>query len=215
MAVYCASCGGELFGAVNRCWHCRRSFAKPPSQDGRPAVRRAPVIVEGLVPSGEPLVIGDDKPGGPKSQEKPANSAAKPSIAEKTTEEKADEKMAVGSPFSAGWTMPRVERGRAAPSPTADMYADPDADEAGRWSALLAVVCGAGGLIGSAYFPWPILAAWVGLTIGTLGLKNFRALAIAGIFLCCAVLFVQGLFMASALYESVFRVDPWSAIFSP
>lgn len=203
MPVYCASCGGELFGAVNRCWHCRRSFSKPPSQDGRPAVRRAPVVIEGVSPASEPVVIAEE----PKSKDSPQ------AVREKSSEAKG-EAAAIGSPFSPGWTMPRPERGRqvAAPSPAA---IDPDADEIGKWCALVSIACGGGGLVASAYFPWPIPLAWIGLTCGGFGLKNHRFLASAGFVLCCLLLFAQGLFFTSFLYENIFGVDPWSAVFGP
>ena len=42
MPVYCANCGEELLGAVNRCWRCGRTFAPSTGAHDVPPVRRSP-----------------------------------------------------------------------------------------------------------------------------------------------------------------------------
>ena len=46
MNIHCGECGEELFGAVNRCWKCGRTFALPPEAETlQPPVRRPAITL--------------------------------------------------------------------------------------------------------------------------------------------------------------------------
>jgi len=43
MKVWCAACGEELMGSVNRCWKCGKTFPVQPEGGSKPPIRRLPI----------------------------------------------------------------------------------------------------------------------------------------------------------------------------
>lgn len=210
MTVFCAKCGTELLGAVNRCWKCGLPVVSSADNSPLPPVRRAPVLGPLHVPPWEAISAEVLEP------ESAPNATG---VAEPATGTGAKRR---GSPFPPG------ERGELISNEAARSTASVGGRLRGlrQWSqararaasgstaGLVAAVAGAlmgGGAFSLRDYPELALAlAVAGLVLAAAGFV-FGARIPAGVatLLCVLALLWSTYQMAITLYERRFGRTPW------
>ena len=197
MAVYCTNCGEELMGAVNRCWKCGHEFAAHSGDASLPPIRRRPLGDSMLVAQ-----LADDDDSGTDA----ASNAPSEGIATTT--------IRCGSPFADRGTASiermaaSVEEAVAAPPIRPPTYPRFGGASAG---AALTLPIGLIALLIAFLFPiGGLILSFAGLTLGIWGLySRHRAVALAGLLLCCLSLAVAGFNESVEVYEQITGVKPW------
>ncbi len=205
MSVFCAKCGEELLGAINRCWRCGTAYESRSGQIDVPPLRRAPIRIplhgaleaEVIDESTKPDAGSDIEP----NQEAAANVA---SVAPPP-------QMRRGSPFRIEESDPDADAtDEFAPSGRARATVYPRYGGAAVGS-FVSITLGLLGLLLTYYLPVAgAIIAVVGLGLGVWGLySKRRAAAILGLLLCCVVITLSGFLAAVELYRAINGFAPW------
>lgn len=232
MAVFCAKCGEELLGAINRCWRCGTEYESRSGRVDVPPIRRAPIRVPlfgtleaevvdvanavNEAPSGPASDDGMTVQGLPSSQVEASNQGQPNGQVERAGAAATPwPRMRCGSPFRTkesalaegqpGTEFPATDK------PLATVYPKHGGASAG---SIIAITLGLLGLgMSNSIPPASMLIACLGLGIGIWGLYSprRRAAAILGLLLCCLAVALAGFFCSVELYRAIHGVTPWES----
>jgi hypothetical protein len=196
MTVQCAKCGEELMGSVNRCWRCGQEFVARSGDASLPPIRRSP-----LVAATADVWVAELSGAIPTTVDIPAVT--------KTVRR--------GSPFADRGTATlqtiNPEPTRCERDATADREARYQKNGGAAAGAVLAIPLGLISLLAAFLFPlagFPL--ALLGLGFGVWGLNSRgRALAVAGLLICCLSLAIATFYGSVEIYTNVYGVTPWES----
>jgi hypothetical protein len=211
MTVQCAKCGEELMGSVNRCWRCGQEFVARSGDASLPPIRRSPLVkatvdvwvaeLSEAIPTTIDVpvvtnVIGNNQP---------------------TSANQATKSVRRGSPFADRGTATlqtiKPESVRREHDATIDREARYQKNGGAAAGAVLAIPLGLISLLAAFLFPlagFPL--ALLGLGFGVWGLNSRgRALAVAGLLICCLSLAIATFYGSVEIYTNVYGVTPWES----
>ncbi|HJN08499.1 MAG TPA: hypothetical protein QF564_07385 [Pirellulaceae bacterium] len=206
MSVFCAKCGEELLGAINRCWRCGTEYESRSGQVDIPPLRRAPIRAP-LDGSLEAEIIDSETAIDDSDVEPNCGDANNDADGTQTTP------MRRGSPFRTEEVDPEGnstdEFSRSGP-PAATVYPKFGGASMG---SVVAITLGLLGLGLACYVPLAsIIIAGFGVGMGVWGLySKRRGAAIIGLLLCCAAITFSGFSGAVELYRVIHGVAPWES----
>jgi hypothetical protein len=205
MSVFCAKCGEELLGAINRCWRCGTEYESRSGQIDVPPRRRPPILVplEGALEAEVIDSVADEVDF--------TDSHTSHDAANQDAQNSPTTTMRRGSPFRTEELDPAVdsvESYEPSGQPTATVYPKYGGAAVGSFVAMTLGLLS----LGLAFFV-PIaggIIAAVGVALGVWGLHSKRRnAAILGLLICCAAVTLSGFFGAIDLYQSLYGFPPW------
>lgn len=216
MAVFCAKCGEELLGAINRCWRCGTEYESRSGNIDVPPVRRRPIkpveaAAEALVIDGDEPLIVDGNPSADEAEIQPRGEE------EQESQPKTEPQLRRGSPFRQKTDAPQDESPHGtelgAP-PRATIYPKHVAASVG---STVAITLGLLSLILGYFVPLAgVIVAGIGIGMGVWGLSSTRRRsAIVGLLLCCLAITFSGFFGAAQVYQMIHGDNAFDAYSYP
>jgi len=206
MSVFCAKCGEELLGAINRCWRCGTEYESRSGPIDIPPLRRGPI--RGPLDGSLEADVIDRATTVDDSDSKPDRGDAVNDATVAHTPQ-----MRRGSPFRTEEADPEGDSTdeflRSGP-PAPTLYPQYGGASMG---SVMAMTLGFLGLGLAKYIQIAgILTAGFGLGMGVWGLySKRRGAAIFGLLLCCAAITLASFFGAVEVYRAIHGVGPWES----